>query len=456
MGPFRHRLLSVVLILAATVPAPAAAQSPSPTPGPSPTPIPARVGFEAIPNQPGVGAEPGGLPWVQVVPPLPEGRHLWSVMTWAGGFAALEWADRKQAPDQAVAIWRSADGTDWTRAPLPTAAANAWYLLAQGDDLVLSVLIPTATDTQVHVDLWRSADAVDWRRSGTFQRQLPPRDRKAWELRAAALLVIRGRLVLLTATTHRDNGSGGSAADAPQLATAGGAALAQLLPLPENPEHMTGWVSRTGERWSGRRVEGVVTSLGTVSLGIQGQGPDGPLGIVEGLDPALVTSRNGLTWTRVAGLPEDWTSLGSFGIIWSDGGPLVIADSDKEAGGAGCGNRVGGWRLDTAATAWTEVLDRQAAIAHGLAAEGTLVIVPGGGWCTAPDWGWTLVSTDGGRTWDPDLSWTGRPGTCVGDVAIKDGVAVMLGCPDDGHPIWRAELPATATSEPSPEPSAPA
>ena len=128
-------------------------------------------------------------------------------------------------------------------------------------------------------------------------------------------------------------------------------------------------------------------------------------------------------------------------MVWSDDGQLGVADSDKTEGGAGCGNRIGGWRLDQGATEWTEVFDRQAGVVHGLAAAGSLVIVTGRGWCTAADWGWTLVSTDGGRTWDPDLSWTGAQFTCVADVAIAAGVAVMLGCPEDGHPIWRSVLP---------------
>ena len=256
--------------------------------------------------------------------------------------------------------------------------------------------------------------------------------------------MVRDRLVLLTATRHRDNGAGGWAPTGSQLAMAAAT----------QPEHMTAWTSRTGVRWAGREVTGVATTLGTVSLAVQGAGPDGPLGIVEGRDARLVVSTNGRTWTRLAGLPADWTSLGSFGIVWADDGPLVVADSDKTDGGAGCGNRIGGWRLDRGATDWTEVFDRQAGVVYGLAAAGSLVIVTGGGWCTAGDWGWTLVSTDGGRAWDPDLSWSGAQFTCVADVAIAGGVAVMLGCPEDGHPIWRAVLPdVPATPDLSPEPS---
>ena len=318
-------------------------------------------------------------------------------------------------------------------------------LVAQGRDLVLSVLPGTSSDTAVRVQFLRSSDAINWRRSGDFAFQLPPRDRADWEVHWHDLLVVRDRLVLLTATRHRDNGAGGRAPAGSQLAMAAAT----------QPEHMTAWTSRTGLRWAGRKVTGVTTTLGTVSLAVQGAGPDGPLGIVGGRDERLVVSTNGRTWTRLAGLPPDWTSLGSSGIVWSDNGPLVVADSDKTEGGAGCGNRIGGWRLDQGVTEWTEVFDRQAGVVYGLAAADLLVIVTGSGWCTAGDWGWTLVSTDGGRTWDPDLSWTGAPLTCLADVAIAAGVAVMLGCPEDGHPIWRAALPGVAvtpdgSSEPSP------
>lgn len=39
-----------------------------------------------------------------------------------------------------------------------------------------------------------------------------------------------------------------------------------------------------------------------------------------------------------------------------------------------------------------------------------------------------MRSRDGGSTWDEDLAWTGGDGSCVGQVAAHDGVAVMTAC----------------------------
>jgi hypothetical protein len=196
-------------------------------------------------------------------------------------------------------------------------------------------------------------------------------------------------------------------------------------------------------------VTGVRDRDGTVSLEVGDSGPRGFLAIHDGADRSVLTSTDGRRWSQLAPLPTDWECCGGGALFWAGDIATVASDSSKEEGGVGCGNRLGVWRLEPGGT-WEEVVDRQASVVYGAASDGATVILTGQGWCTAPDWGWTLVSTDGGRTWDPDLSWTGRSGTCVSDVAIDGGIAVIEGCAEGEPSLWRAELVAVAPVEPSP------
>ena len=110
---------------------------------------------------------------------------------------------------------------------------------------------------------------------------------------------------------------------------------------------------------------------------------------------------------------------------------------------------------------WTKVVDQQPSFTSNQAAEGLIVIVVGESWNQSDArWPWTLVSLDGGRTWDRELSWSGVDGGCLGQVVTGAGMAVMVGCEEAQPAIWTTRLPAVA-SEPSgivpprPDPDAP-
>src|SRR4051812_46918286 len=90
-----------------SVPSSPAPPSPASSPAASVTPVP--VGFE-IPFQPGMSTTLGGLPWRPVAAALPQGIHLSRLTTWAGGFVAVELADRSHGGSRAGALWHSPDG----------------------------------------------------------------------------------------------------------------------------------------------------------------------------------------------------------------------------------------------------------------------------------------------------------------------------------------------------------
>ena len=202
-----------------------------------------------------------------------------------------------------------------------------------------------------------------------------------------------------------------------------------------------GWSHGVEDAWS----EGELSLVSATN--------DGLLAMrIGGRDQAILASRDGLTWTNVAPVPDTYEWGGSEGLIAPNASPMLFAD-DGAPGGGSFGNRLGGWLLGSGGT-WTRVLDRQPAFSIWQAGDGDAVIVVGQGWDVADQrWPWTLVSLDGGRTWDPDLSWIGAAGSCVGAVAIGDNLAVMLGCDRTEPAIWAAPLPTAAEPDAGGSPS---
>jgi hypothetical protein len=200
------------------------------------------VGFEPIPLLPGTGTTPGGLPWRPVAAPLAEGIGLSRLVTWSGGFAVIESENEPGGDSVDVALWHSPDGATWVRSPLPVEVTSVWSLVADGDELVLATVGPPWNRKSVNVRLWRSKDAVAWDPAGSFADRLPAGDRRDWDLGARALLVVDDGLVLLTARTRFQSGSGGWSPIGPQLALVDAQALRAARP----PERMTAWTTRDG------------------------------------------------------------------------------------------------------------------------------------------------------------------------------------------------------------------
>jgi hypothetical protein len=421
-------VLSVIAaLLVAMMAGPALGQSaqlPDATASPVPSPSSTLDALGDFTHVPGTGA-PSDLDWQPVTEPtLEAGASLFHLTAWDGGFAVIE---QRRDPDHGWrhAIWWSPDGRTWERTPLPTKVRQIWWLLPFRDGLVLASGRHRGYSSEsFRLDIWRSPDGRSWRHAGAIGASLPLRLKRErfWHLWPAELLATEEGLTLLARVTY-SQGTGGSTRDVTQFVSNRGPMRVRASP---HPDRVWGWRSRDGSRWHRRPVRGVVAPNGNGSIDLATITPDSILARQVDGTRLLLSSRGGLRWTIVA--------------------PLLLSDNGEEEGSESCGNRLGAWRLGPGEV-WTEVLDRQPAFVHGAAADGGWVILTGKSWC-AGEWAWILVSADGGRTWDPDLSWTGRRGTCRSEAAVHGGTAVVLACTRDRSrttaddpPMWWAQLP---------------
>ena len=427
MARFQAVAVSIVLALAAVAPLPASAASPAP----SPTIVP----LGDFTHLPGTEATEG-LDWQPAVAPAVEaGASLSRLTTWAGGFAVVErWRD--EDGNGRYAVLASRDGRSWERSPLPEAVRDVYWLRPFRDGLVLmSARQHGYTPERFRLDTWRSDDGLDWSRVGTVGASLPPRleQERYWGITPVELIATDQGLTLLASVVYA-RGAGGSTRDATVFVSGDRAAPVRAQ---TRPARMWGWTSADGSAWARARVSGVVDPDGYGFINVTAQAPTRILAI-RGNGDALLSSRDGLRWRVEAPLPSDFEQGVSDALLWTDDGALLFGDN-RAAGNEGCGNRLGTWRLEDEG-GWVETLDRQPAVAKGAAADGTTVLVAGKSWC-AGEWAWVIGSADGGRTWDPDLSWVGPLGSCRGEVAIADGAAVVVDCADGDTLLW-AELPA--------------
>lgn len=430
-----------LLLLAGT----AVAQSPSapppsaPPPSAIPTPTPTPDPLRDFQDQPGTDTTPGGLDWQQVDGPTQARRaRLGDLMTWSGGFVAVEWRERRDGTERAPAVWSSPDGRAWTRAPLPRLDGDLLDIVPFRGGLALLAIdrrVALSSNGRAYrITVWRSDDATTWRPTGTFGDTVPAAYVQGWRWSVRDPMTVNGRLVFI-AHLQYSIGSGG------WLGTpwAMRGAQARLSPG-SGEEQLLAWSSRDGTTWSAAPVTGIGTAPTHTTWAPEG---------VRAFDPKLHESRDGIAWERIAGSPPYYEWGGPDGLLWADGASLVFADNGDPDGMEGCGNRLGVWRLER--DGWVKTLDRQAAAVNGADADGRTVILTGDSWCQPVDenaeWSWILVSWDGGRTWDPETSWVGAPDTCVGDVAIHDGRAVLLACSvrsigEPPHPaFWVTDLP---------------
>ncbi|MEX1297333.1 MAG: hypothetical protein AB1Z67_14315 [Candidatus Limnocylindrales bacterium] len=392
-------------------------------------------------HEPGTEAEPAGLDWIAV--PLDEAEipsRRFELTGWSGGFAFLE---RPQGPGaKRHAAWTSADGRSWTKTLLPAAVKEPFWLEPYRDGLVLASEQRRGYRAHdIKMDFWRSADGVDWRLAGSLEAEVPRStpDLALWPM---ALFPLDERMTLLGILRDRW-ASGGRVGDAVEFVASGRGA-----PVPKDVARV--WTSRGGAAWRERALTGLADSRGELHVETEFASPDAAWVVRTGAERALLRSPDGIRWEPAAPIPEHFEEGGQADMLWAADGLLLLGDNADREGNEGCGNRLGVWRLDEDVASWTEVLDRQPAFVNGAAAEGDWVVLTGRSWCPG-DWAWTLISRDGGRSWDPDLSWVGDYGTCLGQVAIHDGNVVVFGCgkaTEDGPLAWVAFFP------PDPEPNA--
>jgi hypothetical protein len=434
----RYARASLALLAASLVvsmPVPVGAQSPS-TPSSSPIATP------AYPPPPGTTTAPGGLAWRPVPLDLREDRWLSQLTVWSGGLVALE----KDEDDRAYATWTSPDGVGWARSRLPSALRGATRLVDLRAALYLFVPMSDGDSTRLRMRIWRSSDGTDWRPAGWFRWRIAARHRGVWRVGFAHIAAAPDRLVLFVAI-DACCGTGGGIPTASRSAS-----LAEVSRTRVPHEGVAIWTSRTGRHWVRRSNEAFREDTGVAWVTDVRQTPDGLLATRMGAGSSLLASTDGIRWVSRGSLPSQYTWSGSEGLLQVDGSVMVVSD-DEGPGGRAMGNRLGAW-LSEPDGSWTRVLDLQAAVSHAQVAVARTVIVVGRSWDgPATDWPWLLVSLDGGRSWDPGLSWSGARGGCLGDIVALARRVVMRDCSDSPPGLWVTDLPVSALTPPaSPNP----
>lgn len=363
-------------------------------------------------------------------------REMTALIPWEGGFAAVE-----KKGDRPVRVWRSADGNVWRSARLPREIRSLRSLLPFRGGLILTGNAD-GSFTDQSFSLWRSPDGVRWHASGSIRLKVPARYPDHCQLNHVYEQSAAGRLIVLAAMC-RDACCGlVPLPDGPQLALAGSAARAAAA---SEPGGEVVWTSRGGVRWTRHDPRGVADGSGDELVDIIGRASDGLLAFRRGREQTVLRSRNGVAWEQVAVLPDRYDADGQQAIAEVTDGFVLVGDGPD---GRGYGNNMVAWVSEPDGT-WTQVLDLQPAYVHSMVADGDTVIASGESWAPGPEgldgedirWAWTLVSLDGGRTWDPASSWTGAVDSCLWGIAVHDGTAVMIGCVPGDPPMYATALP---------------
>jgi hypothetical protein len=396
------------------------ARSPAPS-APTPTTAP-------LPS-PGTEASPTGLGWAPVSLSLNDGHWLTGLTAWAGGFAALESDD----DDVLFALWTSPDGEEWTRAALPDGVDNG-RLVALGDHVYLQESRGRGDSQELRIRTWRTGDGREWQRQGLFEWHLPKSVGDEWRIVTPFLVAAPDRLVLV-GEVEPCCGTGGSVPLGSRYASIKMAVYPERIPL----RRLVIWTSPDGERWTRQSNADLREPISgnawiTDAAGV----PGGVLATRGSTDDGLFTSPDGSAWESIGPLPPGYKFGPSLGLAATDGRVIVSFDAE------GPSNTLEVWVRDDGGS-WILTLQAAFTTTDALVAHGQLVVASGLSYDgVAESWPRIFVSTDGGATWDPELSWSGARGGCARDLATDGTRLVLFGC-DDGVPtLWYAEVPPAA------------
>lgn len=412
--------LAVAAIALATVPVVASSPVPAtstPTTAPQPSP--------------GTGTSPTGLGWIPVSLGLPDARWLTDLTAWAGGFAALESDD----DDDLFALWTSPDGAAWERASLPDGVEGGLIVALQGD---LYLLEPRGRgDSQeLRVRTWRTADGERWQRQGLFEWHMPRSVSDDRRIGLTHVVAAPDRLVMF-GDVDPCCGVGGSIPLVSRYASTLVAAAPEQVPL----HGLVIWTSRDGAQWTRQSNRDLrVPEWGGNAWVTDVAGvPDGVLLTRASADGEVFHSPDGSTWESMGPLPPGYSDLGSRLAI-ADGRVVVSFEAREPSG-----HILEAWLRSPDGT-WMRSLREPSTAGDGLVATGSLVVAATTGYDAGADtWPRLFVSTDGGATWDPGLSWSGPRGGCTRDLATDGARLVLFGC-DEGTPtLWHADVPPTGT-----------
>lgn len=454
------RAMLVALLLATSLVPATSAQSPDPSPAASPAASASPVPNPAWPDAavPGAGGlTPGVLDWQPAdIPSLGEGREYSDLTAWADGFAVIERKDDEDTGRSlAPAIWTSADGLAWTRHRLPGEVRfqGVIALLALKQGLVIVSNVPRPPDAPwpghgFDHTFWRSDDGATWRQAGSLSWRAPGRCQGTH-----SDFVSVGDALMLYQGVCWDPCCGFAPSPGSQ-------AWAMEAARPARGDTIA-WRSTDGGTWTRTSLRGVeprsrsdhaeaFQSWPGEVLSLWKDGPNDP--------PRLLRSVDGVRWTPVAEFPSD-VELDSLAVMAPTSDAVLLAGYafTLEGDPSAAGNNALAWRTD-GGTIGAPTIQRQPGTIEGVIRDGDTVMLmgsaggPGSDAASEADdqaWAWIMGSTDGGRTWDPALSWTGSDGSCVGPAVQHAAIVVMHGCRrwqvEDGDAptpaFWVATMP---------------
>ncbi len=398
------------------------ARAPAPS-APTPTTAP-------LPS-PGTEASPTGLGWAPVSLSLTDGHWLTGLTAWAGGFAALESDD----DDVLFALWTSSDGTRWQSTALPEGVDNG-RLVALGDHLYLQESRGRGDPQEVRIRTWRTDDGQGWRRQGLFEWHLPKSVGDEWRIVTPFLVAAPDRLVMFGEVVPCC-GTGGSVPLGSKYASIMTAVYPERIPL----RGLVIWTSPDGERWTRQSNADLREPISgnawiTDAAGV----PGGVLATRGSTDDGLFASPDGSAWESIGPLPPGYKFGPSLGLAATDGRVIVSFDAE------GPNNTLEVWVRDDGGS-WILTLQAAYTTTDALVATGQLVVASGLTYDGVADsWPRIFVSTDGGATWDPDLSWSGARGGCARDLATDGARFVLLGCEEGSPTLWYADVPGPAAA----------
>jgi hypothetical protein len=228
-------------------------------------------------------------------------------------------------------------------------------------------------------------------------------------------------------------GTGGSLPFVSKYASITTAVYPERLPL----RGLVIWTSPDGAEWTRQSnadlrepVSGnaYITDLAGTS--------DGLLATGASTDEALFGSSDARGWESMGPLPPGYKAGPSLGLAAADG--RVIASFDAEGA---AGNTLEVWVRDDAGS-FIRTLQEPYTTTDALVATGPLVVTAGQSHDAGDEsWPRIFVSTDGGATWDPGLSWTGARGGCTRDLATDGTRLVLFGCYEGAPTLWYADVP---------------
>jgi len=290
------------------------------------------------------------------------------------------------------------------------------------------------------VRTWRTSDGRQWENQGLFEWRMPRWVSDDWMISVPHWHVPAApdRLVLV-AEVVPCCGTGGTFPLGSRYASIT-AVYPERVPL----RKLVIWTSPDGKRWTRRSnadlrdpVSGNawITDIAGVADGVlatrASSGADG-----------LFSSPDGSEWEAMGPLPPGYNGLGPTGLVIAQDRVVVAFDAEHHA------NTLEVW-VREGPGAWMRTLHEPYTTANALVATGALVVASGRSYDNGlEDWPRIFVSTDGGATWDPELSWTGARGGCTRDLATDGAELVLFGCYEGAPTLWHADVPTSAGREP--------